>query len=129
MFSSRFMLFRTFKFFFRRTLLFHFGFYAIFNINIFLGGNIEKCPFTYWLNGRWFLQIVDRDSGNIYPIYSLFSYTDLLSQMWGGGVFFLHFMLCPTFVEQNNSWNKKIIIFFLEKQFFLFNVFFGFFLG
>ena len=20
--------------------------------------NIEKCPFTYWLNGRWFLQIV-----------------------------------------------------------------------
>ena len=50
---------------------------------------IEKCPFTYWLNGRWFLQIVDihvanfnmkltgrwfpqivdRDSGNLYPIY------------------------------------------------------------
>ena len=28
--------------------------------------NIEKFPFTYWLNGRWFLQIVDldRDSGN-----------------------------------------------------------------
>ena len=24
-------------------------------------GNIVKCPFTYsyWLNGRWFLQIVD----------------------------------------------------------------------
>ena len=54
----------------------------------FLGGNIEKCPFTYsWLNvrwflqivdignfnmklnGRWFSQIVDRDSGNLYPIY------------------------------------------------------------
>ena len=52
-------------------------------------GNIEKCPFTYWLNGRWFLQIVDihvgnfnmkltgrwfpqivdMDSGNLYPIY------------------------------------------------------------
>ena len=32
-------------------------------------GNIEKCPFTYWLNGRWFPQIVDRDSGNLYPIY------------------------------------------------------------
>ena len=52
-------------------------------------GNIEKVPraFTYWLNGRWFLQIVDignfnmklngrwfpqivdRDSGNLYPIY------------------------------------------------------------
>ena len=23
--------------------------------------NIEKCPFTYWLNGRWFLQIVERE--------------------------------------------------------------------
>ena len=22
-------------------------------------GNIEKFPFTYWLNRRWFLQIVD----------------------------------------------------------------------
>ena len=24
-------------------------------------GNIEKCPVTYsyWLNGRWFLQVVD----------------------------------------------------------------------
>ena len=44
----------------------------------FLISNIEKCPFTYWLNGRWFLKIVDRDSGNLY--------------MWrwfggGGGVF------------------------------------------
>ena len=38
--------------------------YFSFNISsyIFLyAGNIEKCPFTYsyWLNGRWFLQIVD----------------------------------------------------------------------
>ena len=57
--------------------------------------NIEKCSFTYYvvkhvkwevvypnsidrnfnmnmmkLNGRWFPQIVDRDSGNLYPIYS-----------------------------------------------------------
>ena len=51
--------------------------------------NIEKFPFTYWLNGRWFLQIIDihvgnfdmkltgrwfpqivyRDSGNLYPLY------------------------------------------------------------
>ena len=23
--------------------------------------NIEKFPFTCWLNGRWFLQIVDRE--------------------------------------------------------------------
>ena len=54
--------------------------------------NIEKCPFTYWLNGRWFHQIVDignfnmklngrwfpqivdRDSGDLYPIY--------IKQMW-----------------------------------------------
>ena len=34
--------------------------------------NIEKCPFTYWLNGRWFLQIVDGDSWNLYPLYPLF---------------------------------------------------------
>ena len=27
-------------------------------------GNIEKFPFTYWLNGRWFLQIVDIHAGN-----------------------------------------------------------------
>ena len=57
--------------------------------------NIEKCPFTYWLNGIWLLQIVDRefehgvkwkvispdsryrDSGNLYPIYPPFP--------WGGG--------------------------------------------
>ena len=39
-------------FFCRKTILSHFTFYA---------GNIEKCLFTYsyWLNGRWFLQIVD----------------------------------------------------------------------
>ena len=72
-------------FFFRKRILSHFTFYAIFNIQ----NKIEKCPFTYWLNGRWFLQvidihvgnfnmkltgrwfpqIVDRDSGNLYPIY------------------------------------------------------------
>ena len=69
MFSSCFMLFPTLKkngckqnsggggggggggfkkyFFFRKTILSHFKFYAIFNIE-----KIEKCPFTYWLNGR-----------------------------------------------------------------------------
>ena len=67
--------------------------------------NIENIPFTYWLNGRWFLQIVDRDSGNLYPIYPLFPCSDFLSQKWGwlgggGGVMcFLHFMLFPTFLE------------------------------
>ena len=29
------------------------------------GGDIEKCPFTYWLNGRWFLQIVDIGNFNM----------------------------------------------------------------
>ena len=27
-------------------------------------GNIEKFPFTYWLNGRWFLNIVNMHVGN-----------------------------------------------------------------
>ena len=95
MFSSRFMLFPTLKknnwckktnswgggvvFFFRKTILSHFTFYAIFNIK----KNIEKCPFTYWLNGRWFLQIVERDSWNLYPLYPLFPCSDFVSQMWG----------------------------------------------
>ena len=92
---------------------FHFVLYVIFNIKfLFFLGNIEKCPFTFWLNGRWFLQIVDRDSVNLYPIYSLFPKCyDFLSQMWGwfgGGVmFFFHFILFPTFLETNNSGNKK----------------------
>ena len=73
--------------------------------------NIEKCPFTYWLNGRWFLQIVDGDSWNLYPLYPLFPCSDFVSQMWGGlgggGVmFFSHFMLFPTFLEKK-SWNTN----------------------
>ena len=35
------------------------------------------------LNGRWFPQIVDRDSGNLYPIYPPF-----LIPSGGGGVKF-----------------------------------------
>ena len=72
--------------------------------NYFVG----KCPFTYWLNGRWFLQIVDRDSGNLYPIYILFPCSDFFHLNWGGGgvMFVLHFMLFPTFLETNNSGNK-----------------------
>ena len=64
------MLFEFFMNFCRKTILSHFAFYAIFNITYFFL-NIEKYPFTYWLNGRWFLQIVDRDSGNLYPIYKI----------------------------------------------------------
>ena len=43
-------------------------------------GNIEKCPFTYWLNGKWFPQIVDRNSGNLYPIYIFFKSVVLASE-------------------------------------------------
>ena len=66
------------------------------------------------MGSRWFLQIVDRDSGNLYPIYPLFPCSDFVSQMlgWfggggGGGNVFLHFMLFPTFLETNNSGNTK----------------------
>ena len=77
MFSSRFMLFPTFK----KKKLVYTKLGEVSKISRFISrfmlfstlknhclGNIEKCPFTYWLNGRWFLQIVDRDSGNLYPI-------------------------------------------------------------
>ena len=60
---------------------------------------IEKCPSTYWLNGRWFLQIVDRDIGDLYPIYPLFPYF-FISNVGGGGNVFLAFMLFPTFIEK-----------------------------
>ena len=79
--------------------------------------NIEKFPFTYWLNGRWFLQIVERDSCNLYPLYPLFPCSDFVSQMWGwlggggerGVMFFSHFMVFPTFLEKQ-IWEYKIII-------------------
>ena len=53
--------------FFSRFMLFH-NIYKK-NSNIYKKNiqNIENCPFNYWLNGKWFLQIVDRDSGNLYP--------------------------------------------------------------
>ena len=79
--------------------------------------NIEKCPFTYWLNGRWFLQIVDRDSWNLYPLYPLFPCSDFVSQLGPPPpppieihvMFFSHFMLFPTFIEKK-IWEYKIII-------------------
>ena len=66
---------------------------------------IEKCPFTYWLNGRWFLQIVERDSWNLYPLYPLFPCSDFVSQIWGwfggGGCnIFLTFYAISTFLEK-----------------------------
>ena len=91
MFSSRFVLFPTLKKKIgvkKNTIISHLMFSSCFFL---YAGNIEKCPFTYsyWLNGRWFLQIVDihvgnfnmkltgrwfpqivdRDTGNLYPIY------------------------------------------------------------
>ena len=95
-------------FFLDKTTLSDFTFYAIFNIK---KKYIEKCPFTYWLNGRWYLQIVDGDSWNLYRLYPLFPCSDFVSQMWGGlgggGVmFFSHFMLFPTFLEKK-SWNPN----------------------
>ena len=131
MFSSCFMLFPTLNFFFckqkfwgegggvlwlkniyfffRKTILSHFTFYAIFNIT---KKKIEKCPFTYWLNGRWFLQIVDiGDSWNLYPLYPLFPCSDFVSQMggWfvGGCNVFLTFYAIYNISRNKNSGNTK----------------------
>ena len=76
---------------------------------------IEKCPFTYWLNGRWFLQIVERDSWHLYPLYPLFPCSDW-SQMWGGGggnVFL-------TFYAIFNIFRKKYLG--IQNNYFSFNV-------
>ena len=72
---------------------------------------IEKCPFTYWLNGRWFLQIVERVSWNLYPLYPLFPCSDFVSQSGGGGVlFFSHFMLYPTFLEKKSGNTNQLFL-------------------
>ena len=137
MFSSCFMLFPTLKknwckknnsgggggvFFLEKQffLISRFMLFSTLKIN-----NIEKCPFTYWLNGRWFLQIVDGDSWNIYPLYILYSFVLILylkfGVVWGGGggvMFFSHFMLFPTFLEKNLG---------IQTNYFSFNVFFVFF--
>ena len=54
MFSSRFMLFPIFK----KKISVQNSHFTFSTLN---KKNIEKSPFTYWLNGRWFLQIVDKD--------------------------------------------------------------------
>ena len=84
---------------------------AIFNIK----KNIEQCPFTYWLNGRWFLQIVERDSWNLLSVISsipglvLILYLKCGGGLGGGVMFFSHFMLFPTFLEKK-IWEYKTII-------------------
>ena len=92
------------EFFFRKTILSHFTFYAIFNIT----KNIEKCPFTYWLNGRWLLQIGERDSCNLYPLYPLFPCSDFVT----------------VYAISNISRKKNLGI---QNNYFSFNVFFVFF--
>ena len=94
--------------------------------------NIEKCPFTYWLNGRWFLQIVDRDSWNLYPLYPLLVFPLLwfcisnLGVVWGGGgVMFLTVYAISNISRRKNSTRKnsgntKKIYLFWEKQLFFY---------
>ena len=82
--------------------------------------NIEKCPFTYWLNGRWFLQIVERDSWNLYPLYPLFPCSDFVSQSGGGGC-----TVFLTFYAISNISRKKNLG--IQNNYFSFNVFFVFF--
>ena len=64
MFFSHFMPFTTFleTFFLEKNNYFSFNVFFVF---FFYARNIEKCPFTYWLNGRWFLQIVDIGNFNM----------------------------------------------------------------
>ena len=72
---------------------------------------VKKYPFTYWLNGRWFLQIVERDSWNLYPLYPLFPCSDFVSQMWGwfgGGGGGCNVFL--TFYAISNISRKKISV-------------------
>ena len=67
------------------------------------------------LNGRWFPQIVDRDSGNLYPIYSPFPCSDL-SQ---GGVkkfFVISFLIvigCRLNFVENIFFRKTILSHFM----------------
>ena len=92
--------------------------------------SIRPSRFVYWLNGRWFLQIVDWDSLNLYPLYPLFPCSDFVSQMWGwfflgggGGCVFFAFHAISNikkkFGVKKNSVGVGVLNFFLEKQFFL----------
>ena len=75
--------------------------------------NIEKCPFTYWLNGRWFLQIVERTVA-IYIHYILYSLVLILYLKYGGGgcnVFLTFYAISN--ISRNKIWEYKIIIYHL----------------
>ena len=72
-----------------KTIISHLMFSSCFFL---YAGNIEKCPVTYsyWLNGKWFFQIVDIPVGNF--IMRLEILNSFVSQMWGwfggGGVIY-----------------------------------------
>ena len=85
-FSSRFMLFGgggCQHFFLEKQLFFISHFLCYFQHSKKKLEILKSAPSLNWLNGRWFLQIVDRDGGNLYPIYPLFPCSDFLSQMLG----------------------------------------------
>ena len=106
------------NFFFRKTILSYFTFYAIFNIEKnrnpppSLRPSVRPSRLVYWLNGRWFLQIpvVDRDSWTLYPLY-LFPCSDFVSQMCGGGgcnVFLTFYAISN--ISRKKIWEYKAII-------------------
>ena len=71
MFFSHLMLFPTFleKLIWEyKTIISHLMFSSCFFL---FAGNIVKCPVTYsyWLNGRWFLQIVDTIPYTVKPVF------------------------------------------------------------
>ena len=70
-------------FFLEKQFFLIFTFYAIFNITI--KNNIEKCPFTYWLNGRWFLHSRWGQLESISIINILYSLVLILYLKCGGG--------------------------------------------
>ena len=77
--------------------------------------NIEKCPFTYWLNGRWFLQIVERDSWKLYLLYYINSLVLILYLKCrsglggGGGNVFLTFDAISN-ISRKKIWGYKTMI-------------------
>ena len=88
-------------------MLFEFfmNFLSFLRVSCYLQKNIEKCPFTYWLNGRLFLQIV-RGTVGIYIHYILYSRVLILYLKLGGGGGVCNVFL--TFYAISNISRKKI---------------------
>ena len=111
MFSSRFILFPTFKknwckknklkFFLggvdlkkNTSFSFHFGFYAIFNITFFCVEILKKCPFTYWFQNV---------HGALKHIYMFMSFVDPCILIYGDRG--IHLRLRAT--EQSSCSNRS----------------------